>query len=147
MNASNAFTPDLAAIRQFAAPNSSSHLGMEITRYDADGMEITMPLSEKTRQPLGLFHGGMSMVLAESAASMHSCWGLDLTKLNPVGIEINGSHLDSAREGTVRAIARVLRRGRSLIVHEVKIQHVETGNLLCVARVTNFLRPLQPKAS
>jgi len=33
-----------------------------------------MPISEKTRQPLGLFHGGMSLVLAESAASVHACW-------------------------------------------------------------------------
>jgi 1,4-dihydroxy-2-naphthoyl-CoA hydrolase len=105
-----------------------------------------MPISEKTRQPLGLFHGGMSLVLAESAASMHSCWGLDLMKVNPVGIEINASHLNIAREGTVRATARVLRRGRSIIVHEVEIHHVETGNLLCLSRVTNFLKSVAPRS-
>ncbi len=119
---------------------------MEITRFDADGMEITMPISEKTRQPLGLFHGGMSLVLAESAASMHACWGLDLTKFAPVGIEINGSHLSSATDGTVRATARVLRRGRNIIVHEVNVHHVETGALMCVSRVTNFFRPVAPKS-
>jgi len=146
MNAPAHFTPDLATIRQFASKNSGAYLDMEITRFDADGMEITMPISEKTRQPLGLFHGGMSLVLAESAASMHACWGLDLTKFAPVGIEINGSHLSSATDGTVRATARVLRRGRSIIVHEVNVDHVETGALMCVSRVTNFFRPISPKS-
>ena len=141
----NSFT-DLASIQKFATVNSGAHLGMEITRFDAEGMVITMPISEKTRQPLGLFHGGMSLVLAESAASMHACWGLDLTKFAPVGIEINGSHLSSATEGTVRATARVLRRGRNLIVHEIEVHHVETGALMCVSRVTNFFRPMTTKS-
>ena len=140
------FTPDLETIRKFAAPNAGSYLGMEVTRFDADGMELTMPINEKTRQPLGLFHGGMSMVLAESAASMHACWGVDLSKIAPVGIEINGSHLRTARDGTVRATARVVRRGRSIIVHEVEIHHVETGNLLCLSRVTNFYSAARPAA-
>jgi 1,4-dihydroxy-2-naphthoyl-CoA hydrolase len=146
MNAPANFTPDLATIRQFASKNASTYLGIEITRYDADGMVLTMPISEKTRQPLGLFHGGMSLVLAESAASMHACWGLDLTKFMPVGIEINGSHLSSATEGTVRATARVLRRGRSIVVHEIEVHHVETGTLMCVSRVTNFIKPIAPKS-
>jgi 1,4-dihydroxy-2-naphthoyl-CoA hydrolase len=146
MNAPANFTPDLATIRQFASKNASTYLGIEITRYDADGMVLTMPISEKTRQPLGLFHGGMSLVLAESAASMHACWGLDLTKFMPVGIEINGSHLSAARDGNVRATTRVLRRGRSIIVHEVEIHHVETGALMCVSRVTNFFKPIAPQS-
>jgi 1,4-dihydroxy-2-naphthoyl-CoA hydrolase len=146
MNAPANFTPDLATIRQFGSKNASTYLGIEITRYDADGMVLTMPISEKTRQPLGLFHGGMSLVLAESAASMHACWGLDLTKFMPVGIEINGSHVSSATEGNVRATARVLRRGRSIVVHEIEVHHVETGTLMCVSRVTNFIKPIAPKS-
>ena len=140
------FQPDLATIREFSAKNSSAYLGIEIERYDADGAVLTMPISDKTRQPLGLFHGGMSMVLAESAASIHSCWGLDLTRFMPVGIEINGSHLNSATDGNVRATARVLRRGRNTIVHEIEVHHIETGKLMCVSRVTNFFKPIAPKS-
>jgi uncharacterized protein (TIGR00369 family) len=135
------FQPDLTEIRAFGHTNALAHLAIEIVRFDADGAVLTMPISEKTRQPLGLFHGGMSLVLAESAASLHACWGLDLTRVIPVGIEINGSHLNGAREGNVRATARVLRRGRNTIVHEVEIHHVESGTLLCVSRVTNFFKP------
>ena len=99
-----------------------------------------MPITDAARQPMGLLHGGISMLLAETAASMHACWGLDVTKTVPVGIEINGSHLSSARDGRVRAVGEVIRRGAQLVVHEVRITHEETGRLLCVARVTNFLR-------
>lgn len=139
---SQPFTPDLAAMRGFFAerPFAGTHLEMEVARFDADDIEITMPITDKCRQPFGLLHGGMSLVLAESAASMHSCWGLDLSEVAPVGVEINGSHLRSAHEGTVRAVGRVLRKTRSLIVHEVEVSHVQSGDLLCVSRVTNFLK-------
>ncbi len=137
---STPFTPDLATIKRFANKNAASHLDITITRFDADGVEMTMPITDKCRQPLGLLHGGMSMVLAESAASLHACWGIDLQEQAPVGIEINGSHLRSAREGTVRAVGTVIRRARSLIVHEVRISHVESGELLCISRVTNFYK-------
>ena len=140
------FQPDLAEIRAFGHKNALLHLGIEIVRFDADAAVLTMPVSERTRQPLGLFHGGMSLVLAESAASLHACWGLNLTRFMPVGIEINGSHLNSARDGNVRATARVLRRGRSTIVHNVDIHHVESGTLLCVSRVTNFFKPVAETA-
>ncbi len=142
----NATLPDLDTMRRFASINASVHLGIEITRYDADGMVLTMPITDKSRQPMGILHGGISLVLAESAASMHACWGVDLTQRSPAGIEINASHLRTAHDGNVRATARVVRRGRSIIVHEVEIHHVETGQLLCVSRVTNFYSAVRPVA-
>lgn len=114
---------------------------IEMVDVDADGVVLRMPITDNSRQPFGLFHGGVSMLLAESAASFHSCWGVDLGAVNPVGIEINGSHLNSAREGWVRATARVVKRGRTLVVHEVDVIHEESGKQLCRARVTNLLAP------
>lgn len=115
-------------------------LDIDLVDIDADTVTLRMPIRDAARQPMGLLHGGVSMVLAESAASLHACWGLDLTKRVPVGIEINGSHVGSARDGTVEAVGRVVRRGRTLVVHEVQVTHVESGRTLCVARVTNLLR-------
>lgn len=107
-----------------------------------DRIVLAMPIGDHCRQPFGLLHGGVSMMLAESAASLHSCWGVDLTKKVPVGIEINGSHLNSAREGRVEARGAVIRRGETLIHHRVEIVHVETGRALTEARVTNFYKHL-----
>jgi 1,4-dihydroxy-2-naphthoyl-CoA hydrolase len=115
-------------------------LDIKVEEYSENSIVLSMPITDATRQPYGLLHGGVSMVLAETASSFHACWGIDLNEKVPVGIEINGSHLDSADSGNVRAVGKVLRKSSSLIVHEIAITHVESGKLLCISRVTNFYK-------
>ena len=122
-------------------PNTALEpLGIHVTSVSEDSLSLRMPITNASRQPFGLLHGGISLLLAESAASMHSCWGIDLNSVFPVGIEINGSHLRSASSGFVVATAQLLRRSKTLAVHEVKIVHEETNELLCVCRVTNYYK-------
>jgi len=143
-------TPDVTAMRatfidMWATSKMrtvNGALDIDLVDVDADTVTLRMPLTDAVKQPFGLLHGGVNLVLAEGAASLHACWGLDLTERVPVGIEINGSHVGSAREGTVEAVGRVIRRGRTLVVHEVTVTHVESGRTLCVARVTNLIRTL-----
>jgi 1,4-dihydroxy-2-naphthoyl-CoA hydrolase len=134
----------LEEMEALSAGTAIDVLGIRFTDVDAESAEAIMPITDAARQPFGLLHGGVSMVLAETVASCHANYGIDTTVTMPVGIEINGSHLQSASEGHVRAIATVLRRSRSFIFHEIKIYHVETGNLLSVARVTNYYKPMNP---
>lgn len=115
-------------------------LDISLVSIDADSIVLRMPVTDAARQPMGLLHGGVSMVLAETAASMHACWGVDLTQRYPVGIEINGSHLRSIRTGYVLATARVVRRARALIVHQIDITDEATGEMICASRVTNLYR-------
>jgi 1,4-dihydroxy-2-naphthoyl-CoA hydrolase len=117
-------------------------LGIEIISADAEGILLRMPMSDRARQPMGLLHGGISMVLAETAASLHACWEVDLARSVPVGIEINGSHIRSAADGHILAKASIVRRSSKLIVHTVEISHEESGQTLCLARVTNFYKAL-----
>ena len=114
----------------------------ELIDIDDDGITIEMPIGDHARQPFGILHGGVSMLLAESAASMHACWGVDLTERVPVGTEISGSHISSARDGTVICRASVIRRGRTLIRHHIELVHKESGRLLCDARVTNLYKAI-----
>lgn len=116
---------------------------VELIEINADHIVLEMEITDAERQPYGLLHGGISMMLAESAASIHSCWGLDLSKQVPVGIEINGSHLNAARDGTVQAVATVIRRGKNLVHHEIKINHLETGNTLSTIRMTNWIKQIK----
>jgi uncharacterized protein (TIGR00369 family) len=115
-------------------------LGVEMTAIDDDGLELRMEMSDAARQPMGLLHGGVSMVLAESAASMHCCWKVDLSEKIPVGVEINGSHLGSITDGTVRVVAKLESRSRAFAVHQIDLYHEETGDHLCAARVRNYFR-------
>ncbi|MBV8415722.1 MAG: PaaI family thioesterase [Verrucomicrobia bacterium] len=125
-------------------PNTAPEaLGVEIVSVDAEHILLRMPMSDRVRQPYGLLHGGISMVLAETAASLHACWDVDLARSTPVGIEINGSHLRSASDGHILAKGSVIRRSAKLAVHNVEIRHEETDRLLCLARVTNFYKVIE----
>jgi len=129
-------------------PNTALEaLGIEILSVDSQEILLRMPMSDRARQPMGLLHGGISMVLAESAASMHACWGTDLSRSAPVGIEISGSHLQSASDGHILARGTLVRRSKRLAVHQVEIIHEETNRVLCLSRVTNFYRSVAREAS
>jgi 1,4-dihydroxy-2-naphthoyl-CoA hydrolase len=130
----------LRALLPKTAPEA---LGVEIVSADAEGILLRMPMSDRARQPSGLLDGGISMVLAETAASLHACWEVDLSRFVPVGIEINGSHIRSASDGHILAKATIIRRSSKLVVHNIEIAHEESGRALCLARVTNFYKAMQ----
>lgn len=121
--------------------HSLGAVGAELVAIDDDSAVLEMEISDASRQPMGLLHGGVSLMLAESVASLHSAWLCDLSQGAPVGVDINGTHIRSAREGRVRVTGRVLRQTRAFVFHEVEVEHVDTGELLSRARVTNYIRP------
>ena len=114
--------------------------GLILVEVDDDRLILEMPIRPEFRQPMGFLHGGVHLFLAESAASLHACVGVDLDKTCPVGIEVNGSHLRPVRAGKLRAVAEVIRRSKTTIVHRIAISHVESGKPLCACRVTNLYR-------
>ncbi|WP_181273494.1 PaaI family thioesterase [Brevibacterium oceani] len=97
---------------------------------------------EGNTQPMGLFHGGGHVVLAESLASMHSF--LISGGKNVVGVDLNATHLRAAREGTVTGTASVLHQGRTIVSHEVRMTD-EAGRLLSIVRITNMILKTEPK--
>ena len=119
---------------------ASEALGIEFIDASENQVVAVMPVTDAARQPLGLLHGGVNMVLAETVASMHCCWGIDLSKKIPFGIEINGSHLRPVKEGSVKAVGKIVRRTRTLVTHQVDIYHGENDVLVTTARVTNYYK-------
>ncbi len=110
-------------------------LGMELIEFEKGRVVLDMPVDHRTHQPMGLLHGGASVALAETAASMGG-WFLvaDEGKV-VVGQEINANHLRSVKSGKVRAIAECIHQGKSSQVWEIKIRD-EQQRLLCVSRCT-----------
>ena len=119
---------------------AAGHHAVELKSVDEEHLVLAMEIDDGDRQPMGLLHGGVSMMLAETAASMHSCWDLDLSEEFPVGIEINGSHMRSATKGWVEARAQRLRKSSTLIHHRVEIVEQATERVLSTIRVTNLIR-------
>lgn len=127
-------------INNVIANTAAGHMGIQVVEVDLEHIVLEMEITAKSRQPMGMLHGGVSMLLAETAASIHAGVGVDLSEKVPVGIEINGSHVSSATSGVVKAVGKVVRKTRNLIFHKVDIYQKEDGRLLSTGRVTNFYR-------
>jgi 1,4-dihydroxy-2-naphthoyl-CoA hydrolase len=84
-------------------------------------------------------NGGVSLLLAESAASIGAVVSSDLSKVAPVGIEINANHLRSVSRGRVTAEATPVYHGKTLSVWQVEIKDGR-GRLVCLSRCTLALR-------
>jgi 1,4-dihydroxy-2-naphthoyl-CoA hydrolase len=117
-------------------------LGMRIEDASAARVVMSMPVSRATQQPVGILHGGATVALAESAASIGTWLGIDRTAFSAVGLEINCNHLRSKREGTVRAIATPLHRGRRNWVWDIRV-YDEADALVAIARCTMAVVPLR----
>lgn len=136
-------TPEawIEGYREAVHTTAMGALGIDLVELSDESCAMEVEITDRVRQPFGLLHGGVSLLMAESTTSMHSAWLGDLDLAAPVGIDLNGTHLRSATQGKVRATARVLRQTRTFVFHEVEVVHLDSGDLLCKARVTNYFRP------
>ncbi|MCJ8009459.1 hotdog fold thioesterase [Lederbergia wuyishanensis] len=110
-------------------------LGIEIVEIKKGKVIATMPVNEHTRQPYGYLHGGASVALAETVASIGASAMIDLEKEICFGLEINANHIRSKKDGFVTAIAEVLHHGKSTMVWDIKIKD-EEENLISISRCT-----------
>lgn len=115
-------------------------LGIEIVELAAERVVATMPVDERTRQPFGVLHGGASVALAETVASLGALCNVDRERFTAVGLDINANHLRGKREGTVRAVATPVHRGRTTQVWTIEIRD-EQERLVCIARCTMAVVP------
>jgi uncharacterized protein (TIGR00369 family) len=115
-------------------------IGIEIIELTPERVVATMPVDERTRQPFGLLHGGASLALAETVASLGAAANVDLERFVAVGQEINGNHLRAKTDGVVRATAVPIHRGRTSQVWGIDIAD-EQGRLVCVSRCTMAIVP------
>jgi 1,4-dihydroxy-2-naphthoyl-CoA hydrolase len=112
----------------------SHHLGIEILEVGPDFITAKMPVDQRTKQPIGLLHGGASVVLAETLASNAANMVVDHTKQFCVGLEINANHVRSARDGFVIGKTTPIHIGKSTQLWETKIYQDE--KLICISRMT-----------
>ena len=110
-------------------------LGITFIAVGEDSLTATMPANERTKQPIGIIHGGANVALAETIASTGANAVIDLDKYYCVGLEINANHIRSVREGLVKGVARPVHMGRTTQVWHIDIFN-EAGKLTCVSRMT-----------
>ena len=113
----------------------SDFLGIVFTEVGDNFLTATMPVNDRTKQPIGILHGGANVVLAETVASTAANAVVDLTHVYCVGLEINANHIRSVKTGLVTAIAKPLHLGRSTQVWEITLTD-EQQRITCISRMT-----------
>lgn len=115
---------------------------LEIEYIDAgeDFLTAKMPVNPRVHQPMGLLHGGATVALAESVGSAASFLFINSEKQEARGIEISANHLKSKREGTVFCTAKIIHKGASIHLWELKITD-EEGKLISLCKLTNMILP------
>ncbi|EJF52256.1 hypothetical protein SapgrDRAFT_0512 [Saprospira grandis DSM 2844] len=134
-------TASLAQLNQLSENTVVSYLGIEFIEIGEDYLKARMPVTANQVQPARILHGGVSVVLAETLGSVASvlCIDEDSGK-QPVGLEINASHLRSVPEGgEVVGICRPIRIGRQVHFWEIELQD-QKGRPICSSRLTVMLR-------
>jgi len=125
----------LAEYQAIVSRGLSGALAIELVEVSAERVVATMPVNERTRQPFGVLHGGASMTLAETAASLGAWSSIDSERFATFALELNASHLRATREGVVRAVATAVHCGRTTQVWAIEIRD-DAQRLVCLARCT-----------
>jgi 1,4-dihydroxy-2-naphthoyl-CoA hydrolase len=116
-----------------------AHLGMEFLEVGDDYIRGRVPVDGRTRQPYGILHGGVSVVLAETLGSCGAAYSC-LPGHRAVGLDINANHLRSADRGWVTGITRPVHRGRTTHVWQIDLTD-DQGRPTCVSRITMAILP------
>ena len=119
---------------------------LEIEFIDAgeDFLTAKMPVNPRIHQPMGLLHGGATVALAESVGSAASMLFVNPEESEIRGIEISANHLRSKKEGIVFGTAKIIHKGRSLHLWEIKITD-EEGKLISLCKLTNMVLQIKNK--
>jgi len=110
-------------------------LDIKLVSAEKDKVVATMPIGPNHRQQVGYLHGGISVTLAESVASLGTVLNIDPSKQMAFGLEINANHLRPKRDGQLTATATPIQRGRTTHVWDIRITD-ENDKLICVSRCT-----------
>ncbi|UCE93326.1 MAG: hotdog fold thioesterase [Flavobacteriaceae bacterium] len=113
-------------------------LDITYTEVGEDYLVASMPVNERVHQPMGLLHGGASVALAESVGSAASLHFLDPSQGEVRGIEISANHVRSIRQGVVHAKARLMHKGRTTLLWEIRITD-EKDRLISLCKLTCIL--------
>lgn len=109
-------------------------LGIEMQEASAERVVATLQVTPDHHQPFGYLHGGVSVVLAESVASVGGYLRAPEGKA-AMGLEINANHVRSVKEGLLTATGTPLHTGQTTQIWEIMIRD-ERERLICISRCT-----------
>ena len=117
-------------------------LGVEYLELKEGYVKAKMPVDKRTKQPFDILHGGASIALAETIASLGSAVLVDLEKNDVRGAAVTANHIGAVARGNVYAEAKLIHKGRITHVWDIEIKD-QGGYRISVARITVIIIPKQ----
>ncbi len=128
----------ISELNDFCKNTLVEHLGIEFTEAGDDFLKARMPVDARTKQPMGILHGGASLALAETVGSAASIGMVDITKYHVVGMQMTANHIGQATNGWVNAIATLVHKGTRTHIWDILITS-DDGKKISVCRLTNMI--------
>lgn len=110
-------------------------LGIKLTEITSDSLKCNMEVLSRTKQSMGILHGGASAALCETLGSIASNLIVDPEKYYCVGLDINASHVRPVYKGFICAEAKPVHLGKKTHIWRIDITNDE-GKLVCTSRLT-----------
>jgi len=126
-------------IRITAENELMQFLGVKIVETAPERVVLTMEVTPKVHQYVGIMNGGVSLYLAETAASIGVVVTADLKKVTPVGVEINANHIRAVSKGMLTVEAKPIFPGRTMSIWQIDITN-DKGKLVCTGRCSVLLQ-------
>eukprot|EP01080_Neovahlkampfia_damariscottae_P001297 gene1297-11381_t len=104
-----------------------------------------MLVSKNHQQPMGILHGGVSVVFAESLGSMAASFVSSEIGKVPVGMEINANHINGVIVDELNFVigeATPIHTGGNSHIWQIIIKREDNGKIVCVSRLTCFLKSM-----
>jgi len=130
----------IAQCNAFSKNTLMETLEIRFTDAGPDFLTATMPVNSRIHQPMGLLHGGASVALAESVGSAASMLYANAETEEVRGIEISANHLRAKRDGMVTGTAKIIHKGRTIHLWEIRITD-EEDKLISLCKLTNIVLP------
>lgn len=125
----------LLALNNRSKNTMAEFLGIEFIEIGEDFLVARMPVDHRTKQPIGIMHGGASCVLAETVGSTAANCCVDQGTSYCVGLDINTNHIRSMRENFVIGTAKPYHLGKSTQVWSIEVIN-EQKQLVSINRLT-----------
>ena len=132
--------PDLEHLNNRSKNNIGNYLGIQFIEIGDNYIKATMPVDDRTRQPVGILHGGASVVLAETLGSVASNLVLNPDRNMGVGLEVNANHLRMVKSGFVTGVCTPIHIGGKTHIWDIKLYNDE-GKITCISRLTVAVVP------
>lgn len=119
-------------------------LGLNITDLGPDGVVVEMPVRESAFNSTGNLHGGSLATLIDVAAGTAAAIGSGFQpgRQTIVTADLHVRYLGRPKGDVVRAVAKVLKAGRQLVVVECQVVDDE-GRIIAISDFSSMIVPLR----